>query len=175
MACHAQNLTGIASSVARANGIHVDEAAIAERLKLTRFGAAQVEQPMLQAVVQPGGIDIMMYAILALAAEGAPPDRAIDAMVHYIAAEQRQDGGWHLNGVTRPPMEDGDFSRTALALRSLQLYGFPGRKAEFDQRIARAAATGNFAVAWSDGVRPSCSVANQGKLACLGSDPFRAA
>ena len=62
-----------------------------------------------------------------------------DAMVHNIAAQQRAAGNWHVGWVARPPMEDGDFSRTAMAIRVLQIYGAPGRKAEFEKRIARAA------------------------------------
>lgn len=37
-------------------------------------------------------------------------------------------------------MEDGDFSRTAIAIRCLRVYGPPSRKAEFDQRVESAAA-----------------------------------
>ena len=36
-------------------------------------------------------------------------------------------------------MEDGDFSRTALGIRILQVYGQPGRKAELQKRVERAA------------------------------------
>src|SRR5439155_16601937 len=37
-------------------------------------------------------------------------------------------------------MEDGDIGRTAICLRALQVYGFGGRKAEFEQRVQSAAA-----------------------------------
>ena len=37
-------------------------------------------------------------------------------------------------------MEDGDFSRTAIAIRCLALYGFDARRTEFEARIQRAAA-----------------------------------
>ena len=75
-----------------------------------------------------------------MAAEGAAPDRTTDAMVHNIAAQQRQAGNWHFGGVARPPMEDGDYSRTAIAIRALAVYGIEARKAEFNRRIERAAA-----------------------------------
>jgi len=61
-------------------------------------------------------------------------------MIHNIAGEQRKAGNWTIAGVARPPMEDGDFSRTAICLRSLAAFPLPGRKAEFDERIQRAAA-----------------------------------
>jgi hypothetical protein len=85
-------------------------------------------------------VDTTMYSLLQLAVEKATPDRTIDALIHNMAGQQRKDGSWHLGGVARPPIEDGDFSRTALSIRALSVYGMPGRKLEFDQRIQRAAA-----------------------------------
>jgi ankyrin repeat protein len=140
VACHAQNLTGIAVSVARANGIRVDEGAAAEQLKTVKLQFASFDQVLLQRMDTPGGVDLVMYSALHLGSEHAPADRAIDAMIHNIAGQQRRDGNWHVPALARPPMEDGDFSRTAIALRCLSLYEFPGRNAEFHQRIARAAA-----------------------------------
>jgi len=90
-----------------------------------------------------------MYSVLQFAAEKAPPDRTSDAMIHNIAGEQRKEGNWHLPTVARAPIEDGDFSRTAIALRCLQLYGPDGRKAEFERRIERAAAWLESAKPWS--------------------------
>jgi hypothetical protein len=140
VACHAQNLTGMAIGVARGNGLRVDEAAAAEQLKTVQRQFASFDQILLQRMDPPGGIDLIMYSVLELASEGAPPDRAIDAMVYNIAGEQRSGGNWHMGGVARPPMEDGDFARTAVSLRCLSVYSSPGRKAEFDRRIARATA-----------------------------------
>jgi ankyrin repeat protein len=139
VACHAQNLTGIAVSVARANGARVDEATAGEQLKTVKLQFASADQILLQRMDTPGGVDLVMYPVLQLAAEHAAPDRAIDAMIHNIAGQQRSAGNWHVPGIARPPMEDGDFSRTAIALRCLSLYPLPGRKAEFGQRIAHAA------------------------------------
>ena len=63
-----------------------------------------------------------------------------DVLVHNMVGQQRRDGSWHGVGIARPPMEDGDFSRTALAIRALNSYPIPARKTEFDRRIQRAAA-----------------------------------
>ena len=140
VSCHAQNLTGVAVGVARANGLHVNEAAAAEQLKSVKSQFASFDQVLLQRMDPPGAVDVIMYSTLELAAEGIAPDRVIDAMVDNIAAEQRSGGNWHFPVLARPPMEDGDFSRTAISLHCLSLYPLAGRKAEFDQRIARAAA-----------------------------------
>ena len=138
--CHAQNLTGMAAAAAMAHGIRVDEAAVSEQLKAANLQWASFEQTLLQRLDPPGGAEMLAYSILQMAAANAPADRTIDAMIYNLAGMQRQDGRWHMGGVARPPMEDGDFGRTALSLRSLQHYTPLGRKAEFDQRIARAAA-----------------------------------
>ena len=140
VSCHAQNLTGLAVSVARANGIKVDEAAAAEHLKSVKLQWAAFEQVLLQRMDPPGAVDTTMYSLLHLAGEGAPPDHTIDALIHNMVGQQRKEGNWHSAGVSRPPLEDGDFSRTALSIRALSIYGPAGRKAEFDQRIQRAAA-----------------------------------
>ena len=140
VACHAQNLTGMAVSVARANGIAVNDTFAADHLRTVRLQFASLDQILLQRMDTPGSVDLVMYSVMQLAAGQSAPDRVIDAMVYNIAGLQRSGGNWHVPGIARPPMEDGDFSRTAIALRCLSLYPFPGRKAEFDQRIARAAA-----------------------------------
>jgi hypothetical protein len=93
---------------------------------------------LLQRLDPPGASDSIMYSVLQLDVEGAKPDHTIDAMIHNIAGEQRQAGNWAFGGIARPPMEDGDFSRTAICLRALKTYGLPGRQAEFEERIRRA-------------------------------------
>jgi len=140
VSCHAQNLTGLAVTLARANGFKVDEAAAAQQLRSVKLQWAAFEQGLLQRLDPPGAVDTMMYSLLHLSLENTPPDRAIDALIHNMAGEQRKDGSWHFSVAARPPMEDGDFSRTALSVRALSVYGPAGRKAEFEERIQRAAA-----------------------------------
>jgi ankyrin repeat protein len=140
VSCHAQNITSLAVSMAAAKGIRIDDTAAAGRAKATAFGWAGFEQPMLQRQDPPGAADTIMYALLAMNADRRPADRITDAMVFNMAAQQHPSGQWDLGGIARPPVESGPFSRTALAIRGLQLYGIPGRKAEFDSRIARAKA-----------------------------------
>ena len=138
--CHAHNLTAMAVSLARSKGVHVDEALAAEQLKATRFGWATFEQPMLQRMDPPGSADMTAYALLGMGAEKEPPENVTDAMVFNLASEQLMNGSWHIGGIARPPMEDGDITRTAISIRSLQMYGIPARKREFDERIASAKA-----------------------------------
>ena len=139
VSCHAQNLTGLAIAVARSHGIKVDEVSAASQLKAVKLQWGAFEQVLMQRMDPPGAVDTTMYSLLHLEAEGAPPDHVIDALIHNMAGQQRKDGSWHLGGNARPPIEDGDFSRTAFSIRALGFYGLPGRKPEFDQRIQKAA------------------------------------
>jgi Squalene-hopene cyclase C-terminal domain len=75
-----------------------------------------------------------------MAGSGLAPSLATDSLVQHIAAMQRKEGDWPNYGAVRPPLEDGGFSHTAKGIRVLSLYAIPGRKHEFDSRIARAAA-----------------------------------
>ncbi len=139
VSCHAQNLTAMAVTTARANHIPVNETAAAEQLKTVKLQWASQEQVLLQRLDPPGASDSIMYSVLQFDVEGVKPDHTIDALIHNIAGEQRQSGNWAFGGIARPPMEDGDFSRTAICVRALKTYSLPGRQAEFEDRIRRAA------------------------------------
>src|SRR6185436_2498506 len=68
---------------------------------------------------------------------GYPPDRKTDVLAANLAAYQSGDGGWHLPGYARSPLQDNDFSRTAMAIHALKAYATPGRAAEMKERIER--------------------------------------
>jgi hypothetical protein len=82
----------------------------------------------------------MQFSLLQLAAAGAPATLATDSLVHHVAAMQRKEGDWPNYGLARPPLEDGGFNQTARGIRVLRLCAIPGRQAEFDERVSRAAA-----------------------------------
>lgn len=138
--CHAQNLAGLAISIARAKGLKVDDGAAAEEQKESRLQVAAFEQALLQRADLPGTVDTVVYALLQMGAGNTSPDRITDVLVHNMVGQQRRDGSWHGVGIARPPMEDGDFSRTALSIRALNSYSIPGRRMELERRIQRAAA-----------------------------------
>ena len=139
VSCHGQDLTAMAVTAARGAGIPVDQAKAAEQAESLRLQLASLEQPLLQRGDPPGAPDVLEYELLHLAADGVPGSRATDAVVHNLAAEQHPEGNWHVDTLARPPLQDGDFTRTAMAIRCLRVYGFAGRKAELDQRVERAA------------------------------------
>lgn len=136
--CHHHNITDMAATVAREKGIATDEKAAAGRRTLTRtriFSPAN----FLERMEAPGAPDVEIYALAALAARGDEPDRNTDAAVASILAHQYADGSWRLGGIARPPIEDGDVFRTALAMTVIKSYGPPGRAAEISRRMAAGA------------------------------------
>src|SRR5262249_11407871 len=116
----------------------VDEKLAAERQKQNRAFYGPMVPNLLEGIEPPGGIGGMIYSVSGLAASGYAPDRMTDALVADIASQQLLDGKWTFRLVVRPPMGDGDVTKTALAVQALNTYGAPGRRAEMTERIERA-------------------------------------
>jgi ankyrin repeat protein len=133
-ACHAQPAASFAAAAARAKGVRVDEDAARERQKQITFELVSAGPKLMEGA---GGGDTALYAAEALSRNGYPPDRLTDYLAAEVAAGQREDGSWHGGGLARTPLEDGDFSRTAMAIRVLSAYGTPSRAAETKERIER--------------------------------------
>jgi prenyltransferase/squalene oxidase-like repeat protein len=129
----------IAAGTARRKGIRYDPATQADMVRALKLQFAAFVDGVLERM-DPPAIDILTYALFALSAEGAAPDRTRDAMVHNIAAQQQLDGSWGRGafGIRRPPISDSGFSVTAMAIRALKQYGPAGRKAEMDAGVAKA-------------------------------------
>jgi ankyrin repeat protein len=133
-ACHEQPAAEFAAAAARAQGISVDEKAAHERiLQIT----STINPVALEGAAALGGADNNLYAVEALVRAGYPCNRITDFLAANLAASQGGDGGWHLPGYSRSPMQDSDFSRTAMAIRALKTYATPGRMDEMKQRMER--------------------------------------
>ncbi len=137
VACHAQPITAIAVDAA---------ASRAWKTERPQSEAAQAMaslsnnmQNLLQARESGGTPDTQLYAMLMMSSLKMPSSLATDAFMRFLTATQRQAGNWRGVGGTRAPMQDGDFSRTAMAIRAMATYGTPSHKSEFAQHIERAA------------------------------------
>jgi ankyrin repeat protein len=136
VACHAQPMTAMAAELATARGWRVEGVDTASSQAVVTLSAGA--QGLLQGQESGGAPDTQLYIGIMMAAQNAPPSLTTDALVLYLAGKQRQAGNWHgLAG--RAPIQDGDFSRTAMGIRVLAAYGIPARKVEFAKRIERAA------------------------------------
>jgi ankyrin repeat protein len=136
VACHAQPLTAIATEYASRRGWRAEPATtdISEVVSALAGGVTN----SLQGRESGGLPDTQEYGALMAAALNIPPNVSMEALVYYLAAKQRLAGNWH--GIaTRAPIQDGDISRTAMAIRTLAVYGAPARKADTVARITRAA------------------------------------
>jgi ankyrin repeat protein len=133
-ACHEQPPATFAAAAAHAIGIPVDEKASHERLLQITLPINPVQ---LEGAAALGGADNNLYATEALVRAGFPANHITDYLAANLAASQGGDGGWHLPGYSRSPLQDSDFSRTAMAMRALKTYGTPGRAAEMKERIER--------------------------------------
>jgi ankyrin repeat protein len=138
--CHNQSIPAMAVSMARQQGFAVNEQIARQELKSTIAVLGPHREDLLQHIASvPATPEVASYALVGMAAEKYPADRFTDAMVYDLAQKQRRDGSW-LSGDPRPPIEQSDFSSTALCLRALQLYPIGGRREEFQRRIAEARA-----------------------------------
>jgi ankyrin repeat protein len=133
-ACHEQPPAEFAAAAARAKGIPVDENASHERIRQI---ASTINPVALEGAAALGGADNNLYAVETLVRAGYAPNRNTDYLAANLAASQGGDGGWHLPGYSRSPLQDSDFSRTAMAMRALKTYGTPGRAEETKQRLER--------------------------------------
>jgi ankyrin repeat protein len=135
-ACHAQGPAQFAVAAAHAKGVAIDEKLAAERLRQI-VGSESRPSPIIMERPQVFG-DGILYVVESLSRSGFAPNRTTDFLAAEIAAEQSEDGGWHGHlALARTPLEDGDFSRTAMAIKVLKTYGTPGRAAEMRVRIER--------------------------------------
>jgi len=131
----------MAVKAARDSGIPVDEKDLAEQRKAMAVLLSPRPSRILMMQLGGGGLDSLVISANGLWAAGYEPDLLTDATAAVVANKQTADGGFGDSAtVSRAPMQESFISRTALAIRTLQVYSIPARKAEFEQRIARARA-----------------------------------
>ena len=137
VSCHHQNAAGLAAGEARARGLHFDAKASAARIDMLKDGPPP---PLLLERMDINVPEVFASALVALAAENVPPNPATDMIAANIAATQSPDGSWLIqSGIgDRPPTSGGKITRAALCIRSLMVYGPPGRAAELTARVAKA-------------------------------------
>ncbi|MDX2152443.1 MAG: ankyrin repeat domain-containing protein [Bryobacteraceae bacterium] len=137
--CHHQPSAALADAAIRAAGLSSDDA-VRKSVAASMTAMRPVEPALLQFVEIGGGADTAASIALAAHHAAMPASTFTDALVHYVAAKQRADGSWPAFGISRPPSEDSDITRTATIVRAIRAYGWPARQKEFDERVARARA-----------------------------------
>jgi ankyrin repeat protein len=137
VSCHNNSLPAMTVALARKKGFTVDEEQARKELGFAVATDMPFLEPMRLGSTIGGGSDTLGYTLMGMAAAGYPANSLTDAHIHYLSIFQFPDGAWRTTSY-RPPEEYGPFTTTAVALRAIRLYPIPGRRAEFDDRFARA-------------------------------------
>ena len=137
VSCHQQYMPLTSFAFAKDAGIPVNQSREAEVLDMVRRDNTNLVEITAQSTFHPEPGHGYGYALLTMATQNQPPSPEIDAMIHHLLVIQDKKGQWH-NNLPRPPLQTSDFAPTALAIRALNTYGFPGRNAEIKERIGRA-------------------------------------
>ena len=135
--CHHQPLDARVFAALRAANAHPDE-----RLRRIFLDGMVARRPMFLSglpleTAGGGDLDELEAELQAMADLGEPANPTSDAMIHYLAGRQETSGAWVAFN-PRPPLNSSSISRTAIGIRVLKVYGWPARRQEFDERIARA-------------------------------------
>jgi ankyrin repeat protein len=137
--CHSHELSNIAVKAAADSGIAINAKLHEEQRRSTELKFKSGEYMLMQRM-DPPVVSILTFGLQDMATENVPASQTIDALIHNVAAQQRQDGSWMEPGPTRAPMEDGQFIHTAQAILAMQTYAWKGRRADLKVRVERAAA-----------------------------------
>jgi len=137
--CHHQALTTMALVAAQQKGYKINSSAVKVQAKFTHGYFARRRKSVAGGKGVPGGAYTAGYALVALWLGKQPADETTDAMVSYLYQLQKPDGSWRIR-THRPPLEDSDFTATALSIRGAKLYARADHKAELKKRIGRARA-----------------------------------
>jgi ankyrin repeat protein len=139
ISCHHQSIPQMAAGKTRPAGVAGDPAVAKAQVKAVLGVWGGEVNRMWQNTCSVGGgqIATMTYGLVGLAAENQPATQTIDLVTSCLAAVQSPDGSWVMPD-PRPPLGVSPIKYTALAIRALQAYTLPGRKAEFAKRIERA-------------------------------------
>jgi ankyrin repeat protein len=137
--CHHQYLTAIAYESARHYGIQVNEEIARADAEMGFRGLSNLSAAVEGSrAIEPSIGDA--YRLWAAEASGYPVSLAMQADVRMMAGRQKPDGHWDTMD-QRPPQSHSPFTATALAIRSLRNYSWPGAPSlagEAKERILKA-------------------------------------
>ncbi|HVS14564.1 MAG TPA: ankyrin repeat domain-containing protein [Thermoanaerobaculia bacterium] len=137
--CHHQGLGMMAVSLARERGLPIDAALLATQVDKTLRDPSRKAERMVLGEASINEAISQSYRLLGVAAAGAPAGSDHGLVTHMLAGKQHVSGRW-VSVSHRPPLEDTDFTATAVTIRALRLFPPAGREREMDAQLARARA-----------------------------------
>jgi Prenyltransferase and squalene oxidase repeat len=136
VSCHHNTLTCMAAEKARQKGIPLIDSFTSHRVNAMEKG--------LQEACNPNKINELIvanfvapYVLLGLHAEKYPANFYTDITVDYLISQANPDGSF-LAEAFRVPLETGNIHLTAMAVRAIQLYAPPTKKARVEELVARS-------------------------------------
>lgn len=136
--CHHQTLALVATTVARERGFAIQEAFVRGQVLRTLKPVPGWQERYVTGEVSINEAIGQSYRVVGIGATGATRTRMTDAVTYLLAGRQHRSGRW-ASYSRRPPIEDSEFTATAFSIRALRLYPLDDRRAELDERVARAA------------------------------------
>jgi ankyrin repeat protein len=148
ISCHENSLTAMTVSLARKNGLPVDERIAAAQVKVNAAYLEHNRESLHQGHFAGGGPfgdtfgpGVLAYVLMGLDAEHYKPDLNTDAVALYLLNHQTPDGTWIYTPTDqRPPLCADYMGQTAQVLRALQLYAPKAIQADSAKSIQLAAA-----------------------------------
>lgn len=134
--CHHQFLGITAMVIARDRGFEIDKAMLADEIRRSALSESIRDRLLLGDVSINEQIG-QSYQALAMGAAGRAPSPATDLLAHMLMGKQHVNGNWNSYS-HRPPLEDSEFTATAVTIRALQLYAPLNRRSEAKRRIEHA-------------------------------------
>lgn len=144
--CHHQGVGLMAVAVARERGFAIDEALVRGQLERTIRPSLDWQEKYVTGEVSINEAIGQSYRVVGVGTAGGTPTVMTDAIGYLLAGRQHVSGRWSSYS-RRPPLEDSEFTATAVSIRALKLFPLKGRLAETEARIARARA-------WLGSARP---------------------
>jgi ankyrin repeat protein len=136
VSCHHQALPMRVVRIAKDSGLAIDADWLKRQSSAVHDVLAARRERLLQGAGIPDRLDAG-YDLFALDAAGVPADDTTDALVQYLTLKQARDGHWKPT-LFRPPINDSNFTITALAIKDLRSYAIPRRARELNARIRAA-------------------------------------
>ena len=132
-ACH-HRLGLMVYGLARERNVAVHEDLFSEVIARMEEQRRGLLEATLQGIGEPEPGMVGYYTLTARAAGHSEPSGPVFAW--WIASRQKTDGRWRML-THRPPMQDSDFTATALSIHLLKTE-MPGGRAETTERVERA-------------------------------------
>jgi ankyrin repeat protein len=141
ISCHHQSLPAMAIHLAAERGVQVETAArnLGREATLAMWRPSRENFHMGNCAI-PGFLGNISYGLLSLAEEAVKPNAVTDAASSCLNSLQWPDGRWEGTDMRPPLAGKTPFVYTALAIRALDTYAVPARRAETAESIAKARA-----------------------------------